>query len=543
MDHEQQLTTYIRAGFGCLQITTAEEDRAVAAITRIAKTELANPKRPQGYDLWHWTVTKGMRDEQGNMVKVFVKKPMPDGSIKDELEPDKMEKSKDPTVALQCIMSGNIGPKSIIVMKDFHMFLKQPNPMIIRLLKEVITFGRQTKRHIIIVGCQMHTQPELEKEIQSIDLPLPSREELKEVAKSIAKSAKKEMNGETDAVLTALSGLTTNEAADAISYSIMATKSIDVGVISKIKTDTIKRNGIVEIVEGKIDIDSIGGLSATKEWLVKRVAAFGPDALKFGLTTPKGLLMIGLSGTGKSAIAKVVATIMGIPMLRLDGGNVFAGLVGKSEENMRRAIQTAEAMAPCVFLWDEIEKSLSGGQSSGQCDGGTTSRVISTFLQWMQDKVKPVFVVATANDVSQLPPETLRRGRFDQIFFVDLPDAEDRRQIWSIHIKRVGRKPDTFDVEALSKATEGFTGAEIESIVSDGLFNAFHAGSELTTEILTASIGETVPLSSTMREKMDKMRKWADGRALNASGKKHEKETTPKTSQEAVHHLSVQDRK
>lgn len=530
MEHEQRLTTFIRAGFGCIQITSAEEDRAVATITRIAKTELANPKRPQGYDLWSWTVTKGMRDEKGEMVKVTVKKPQPDGTFRDELEPDKLEKTKEPTLALQSIMTGNIGPKSIIIMKDFHMFLKQPNPMIIRLLKEVITFGRQTKRHIIIIGCQLNMQPELEKEIQTIDLPLPSREELHDVAKSIAKSAKKELNGDTDSVLTALSGLTTNEAADAISFSIMSTKTIDAGVISKIKTDTIRRNGIVEIVDGKIDIDSIGGLSATKEWLSKRVKAFSKEALQFGLATPKGLLMIGLSGTGKSAIAKVVATIMGVPMLRLDGGNVFAGLVGKSEENMRRAIQTAEAMAPCVFLWDEIEKSLSGGQSSGMCDGGTTSRVISTFLQWMQDKTKPVFVVATANDVSQLPPETLRRGRFDQIFFVDLPDGDDRKQIWSIHIKRVGRKPENFDVEALSGATEGFTGAEIESIVSDGLFNAFYAGTDLTTEILNASIGETVPLSSTMREKMDKMRKWADGRALNASGKtvKHEKEITAK---------------
>lgn len=520
---EQTLTTYIRAGFGAIQVITTEEDRAVASITRIAKKELANPKRPQGYDMWSWTVTKGMRDEQGNMVKVLVKKPMPDGSFKEELEPDKLERTKEPTAALQAIMSGNIGPKSIIVMRDFHMFLKQPNPMIIRLLKEVIAFGRQTKRHIIIVGCQLNMQPELEKEIQSIDMPLPSREELKEVADSISKSAKKELNGDTDAVLTALSGLTTNEAADAISFSIMSTKTIDVDVISRIKMETIKKNGIVEVVEGKVDISSIGGLSATKEWLAKRIKAFSPEAAKFGLQTPKGLLMVGLSGTGKSAIAKVVATIMGVPMLRLDGGNVFAGLVGKSEENMRTAIRTAESMAPCVFLWDEIEKSLSGGQSSGQCDGGTTSRVISTFLQWMQDKVKPVFVVATANDVSQLPPETLRRGRFDQIFFVDLPDNDDRKQIWKIHIKRAGRKPSDFDTDALSVATEGFTGAEIESIVSDGLFNAFHAGSELTTEILAASIKETVPLSSTMREKMDKMRKWADGRALNASGKKYEK--------------------
>jgi ATP-dependent 26S proteasome regulatory subunit len=501
---QQQITTWIRAGISCIQIITAEEERAIATISNIARKDLARGKRPEGYALWTWTITHGLRDEAGTLIQ---------GDREDQI------KSKDPVDMLRFLMRGNVTVRSIIILKDFHMFLKVANPMLIRLLKEAITWGRNTNRHLIIVGCQLNMQPELEKEIQSIDLPLPDRKELAEVVDGIAKSAKQELNGEKEAVIDAMIGLTTNEAADAASYSVASCKKISPAIIKKIKTDTIKRNGIVEIVEGAVDIDSIGGLDATKKWLAKRVKAFSKEAREFGLVMPKGLLMVGPSGTGKSAIAKIVATILGVPMLRLDGGNVFAGLVGESEKNMRKAIQTAEAMAPCVFLWDEIEKSLSGGQSSGMCDGGTTSRVISTFLQWMQDKTKPVFVVATANDVSQLPPETLRRGRFDQIFFADLPDREDREQIWSIHIKKVGRKPKDFDLTVLAEKTDGYTGAEIESIVSDGLFNAFHENSELTTALLDAAIHETVPLSSTMREKIGQMRKWADGRALNASGK------------------------
>jgi SpoVK/Ycf46/Vps4 family AAA+-type ATPase len=299
----------------------------------------------------------------------------------------------------------------------------------------------------------------------------------------------------------------------------MKCKKLDPEVIGKIKTDTIRRNGIVEIVENNSgDMDSIGGLSAIKTWLKKRVAGFTKEAREFGIQSPKGYLIIGISGCGKSEIAKVTASLLKVPMLRLDGGKIFGNFVGDSERNMRTALRTADVMAPCLLFIDELDKALSGSQSSGQCDSGTTSRVVGTLLQWMQDKTTPVFVVATANDVSKLPPETLRRGRFDQIFFVDLPDNEEREQIWNIHIKKVNRKPNDYDLDRLSKETEGYTGAEIASIVGDGLCNAFHEQTEPTTDIFSAAIQETVPLSRTMRERITSMRQWADGRAIRASG-------------------------
>lgn len=511
----EQLTTFIRAGFGCIQVTTAEEDRAVATITNIAKKELANSKRPQGYDLWSWTVTKGMRDEQGNMVKLMVKKPQPDGTFREELEPDKMEKTKEPTTALQAIMTGNIGPRSIIIMKDFHMFLKQPNPMIIRLLKEVIVFGRQTKRHIIIVGCQLNMQPELEKEIQTLDLPLPSREELKEVAQSIAKSAKKELNGDSDGVLTALSGLTTNEAADAISYSIMATKTIDVGVISKIKTDTVRRNGVVEIVDANVSLDDIGGLERYKKHLVSISGTFSKEARDYGLPQPQSILAVGNPGTGKSLSSMACKTVFNVPLVRLEAGRLFGSLVGESERNWRTAFTTAKALGPCILWIDEAEGLFSGMKSSGQCDGGTTNRVVKALLQDMQMNSDGVFFVFTSNDIDGFPDPLIDRC---DVWAFDLPNEVERKSIWSIHITKRKRKPENFDTAKLANITDGFSGRQIEQVWTKAMTAAFNDGRrEPVTEDAELILKGFIPTSVTMKSQIERRRERLKNRAQCAS--------------------------
>lgn len=523
---EDQLLHYIRAGYSCVQVVTNEEERAVAAIKRMAKVELANTKRPEGYPVWTWSVTNGLRDQDMNMVSYVVKQPAQPGvEPVTRTEVDASQKSKDPVNMLNFLMNSNIKQRSLVVLYDFHMFLKQSNPMLIRLLKEAIAFGRRTNRHLIILGCQVNMQPELEREIVTVDLPLPDRDEIRSVLKSVAKSAAsakvKIDGGNEDSIVEAALGLTTNEAADAFSYSIAKTKTLDPDIVAGIKVDTIRRNGVVDIVDDRVSQDDVGGLEAVKSWLEKRIKSFSKEAKEFGIKAPKGLLAIGISGTGKSLVAKTVASTLRRPMLRLEGGKIFGSWVGESERNMRTALHTADIMAPCVLFIDEIEKALGGSDSSSQCDGGTTTRVVGTFLQWMQDKKSEVFVVATANDVSKLPPEILRRGRFDQIFFVDLPDAEERRHIWNIHIKRVNRNAKDFDLDHLVGLTDGYTGSEIASIVDDGLVNAFFADGKLTTESFAAAVGETIPLSSTMRERIHSMRRWADGRALDASGKKN----------------------
>ena len=259
----------------------------------------------------------------------------------------------------------------------------------------------------------------------------------------------------------------------------------------------------------------VGGLDVLKEWLDNRGNAFSSSARDFGLPYPKGVLIIGIPGTGKSLISKAIGSAWSMPVLRLDVGSLFGSFIGQSEANMRKALKTAEALAPCVLWIDELEKSLGG--SSGGTDSGTTARVFGSFLNWMQEKSDPVFVVATANDVSQLPPEMLRKGRFDELFFVDLPSREDRNEIFKIHLSLRGRDPSDYEVEELGLASDQFSGAEIESVVVDGLYRAFSVNRELHKNDMLRSIMDTVPLAKTMGSKIESLRKWAKTRARFAT--------------------------
>lgn len=512
----QQLATSIRASISGILIQTQEEDRALAAVKHTARRELKSKNVPNGYGCLTWTVTNGVD---------YTIDPSLTG-VEQQREEMVRSKTADPILALKLFMDDKVKvpPYTIMVMLDFHLQLKAGNPTMIRLMKEAIRHGRKTNRHIIIIGPEAVKHPELEKEILVMDMPLPNRDDLLEIIHVMmqASGLKEDNESAYEPLVIALSGLTASEAMDALSVSLVKKKKFDPDVIKQIKTNTIKKNSVVEVVEDRVDVGKVGGLDAVKTWIKKRIEAFGIKAKDYGVASPKGVLVIGISGTGKSLIGKVVSSVLGRPMLRLDGGKIFGSLMGESEKNMRAAMAVAEAMAPCVLFIDELEKAMGGSESSGKCDGGTTSRVLGTFLQWLQDKTAQVFVVATANDVSKLPPELLRRGRFDQVFFVDIPSFEERVQIWDIHIRSTNRKSDSFDIGQLAKKTEGFTGAEIESIVADGILDAFTDGVEPTTETFINAIGNTVPLSSTMKEKIASMRKWAEGRAINASGRKHE---------------------
>jgi len=265
---------------------------------------------------------------------------------------------------------------------------------------------------------------------------------------------------------------------------------------------------------------SVGGLGRLKEWLNLREIAFGQEARDYGLPAPKGLALIGIPGTGKSLSAKMIASLWQLPLIRMDVGALFGGLVGQSEENVRRALALAETISPCVLWIDEMEKALSTGSSSG--DSGTSMRVFGSLLSWMQDKKKPVFVVATANDVGKLPPELLRRGRFDEIFFLDLPTTEERKEIFAVHLRKRKRKVGAYDLQRLAAASEGYVGAEIEQAVIDAMYVAFNDTSQpkrdFTTEDVLSAIGRQVPMSQSQRENINYLRQWLqDGRAVSAS--------------------------
>ena len=269
----------------------------------------------------------------------------------------------------------------------------------------------------------------------------------------------------------------------------------------------------------------VGGLEQLKEWLSKRGKAFSPAAREFGLPEPRGILLLGIPGCGKSLTAKAISSMWQLPLLKLDVGKVFSSLVGSSEENVRRAIATAESIAPSILWLDEMEKGFSGLSSSGQTDGGTTARVFGTFLTWLQEKKSPVFVVATCNNVKELPPELLRKGRFDEIFFVDLPSKEERKDIFRIHLEKRHRDPNGFDLEKLAESTKEFAGSELEEIIVSALYDAFDEGCDLKQEHLEKTVAGMIPLSKTMGDQIKGIREWAKIRAKKASNSSWEDET------------------
>jgi SpoVK/Ycf46/Vps4 family AAA+-type ATPase len=274
----------------------------------------------------------------------------------------------------------------------------------------------------------------------------------------------------------------------------------------------------LEYYESREEFSRVAGLDNLKQWLSKRSLAFSDRAAEFGLPAPKGVLLLGVQGCGKSLCAKAASSLWKLPLLRLDIGRMFGSLVGSSEENMRRAVQTAESIAPAILWIDEIDKAFAGTQGSSGSDGGTSSRVFGTFLTCLSEKTAPVFVIATANDISNLPPELLRKGRVDEIFFVDLPSDLERREVFRIHLRKRGRDPDQFNLDELARLSDGFSGAEIEEAIISGLFDAFSKGCDLNTDILKTGLAETVPLSKTMSEELNRLRNWAQGRARSASG-------------------------
>jgi SpoVK/Ycf46/Vps4 family AAA+-type ATPase len=427
---------------------------------------------------------------------------------------------------LEAVLSiAGLPDNSVVLLRDFHLFLQDSNPVLIRALKDALTHAKAKGKCLVVLGCRKLLQPELEREFVTVEITLPGKVELGRALDGICDSAKlpKPKDQEREQILDSASGLTTFEAENAFALSVVSSKAVKAADVSKEKANAIKNNGLLEVVETSAGLEGIGGLNTLKDWLLKRRDAFGQRAREYGLPVPKGVLIIGVPGTGKSLTAKATATVFNRPLLKLDAGRLFGSLVGQSESNLRSAIQTAEAIAPCVLWIDELEKAFAGSKSSGSSDGGTGARVFGGFLSWLQEKTSPVFVIATANDVTQLPPELLRKGRWDELFFTDLPGIEERQQIWAIQITKAGRKHSEFNLDGLATASEGFTGAEIEQCVTDALYRAFAESREPKTADMGTAAAETIPLCKLMSDQIDGLRKWAKGRCRMA-GAEPEKE-------------------
>ena len=432
--------------------------------------------------------------------------------------------TKDPLVALNEVIE-QVEP-AIYIFKDFHPFLGKNNFAVIRRLRDIAQELKSSYKTLVLISPFLSLPPELEKDVTVIDYHLPSIKELGELLDRIIAEVKDnpKIKIELDAtgreeVLKAALGLTLAEAENVFAKALVTGGKLandDIAAIFAEKRQIIRKSGLLDYCDPEVGFDNVGGLDSLKDWLAKRRLAFADKAREFGLPAPRGVLLLGVQGCGKSMCAKAVSSLWQLPLLRLDVGRMFSSLVGSSEENIRRAISIAESIAPCVLWVDEIDKAF-GALSGTSTDSGTSQRVLGTFLTWLAEKTSSVFVVATANNIHVLPPELLRKGRFDEIFFVDLPDDRERKDIFAIHLSQRGRQTGQFDLDLLSNASSGLSGAEIEQAVVSAMFDAFYQKREVTNEDITTAINETVPLSKTMAEETNALRDWCSTRARHAS--------------------------
>jgi AAA+ superfamily predicted ATPase len=500
---QQELEVLIRARYPLLYVVSWEEERVEQQLAEIAR---ARNKR-----FLVWTCTQGI-------VKHGTATAPGKGTAG----------TADPLAALDAVIH-QVEP-AIYLFKDFHPFMEEhrSNLAIVRRLRDVAHHLRDTYKTIVVVAPMLRLPLELAKDVTVLEFSLPGPAEFNRLLDRIIDDLKDKPRvrinldaSGRERLLQAARGLTLKEAENVFAKTIVLDGKLDasdVSVVFSEKQQIVRKSGLLEYYESQEQLENVAGLEKLKDWLLKRGLAFSERAAEFGLPAPRGLLLLGVQGCGKSLCAKAAASLWKLPLLRLDIGRMFGSLVGSSEENMRRAIHTAESIAPAILWVDEIDKAFGGAAQSGGSDGGTAVRVFGTFLTWLSEKRSPVFVIATANDISQLPPELLRKGRLDEIFFVDLPNPDERRDVFRIHLHRRHRKPERFDLDELSRYSEGFSGAEIEEAIVSALYDAFSRNQELDQQTLRNALAETVPLSKTMHEELSRLRAWASGRARPASG-------------------------
>ena len=541
---DESFDLYVKSGAPIIAITTTEVDRCtenLQALTKKLSAELKDRNLPDshaylrdhGYAFMIWDMARGWHSPKGEVVA----------------------KTDKPEAALEYLTRkderGSETPPGIYVMQNFHLHLQDPYtlPVFIQRLRDVYSICKAKGVHLFIVGCQNEFPTEIRPQIASMDFSLPTRDELVEIIKDFLTKYGREVKdkkgktedtvilmSEVEAAADAATGMTTYELEAAIAVALKMSKGqhLDRNLIFEEKAQIVKRSGLLEHIPTDLTLDSdVGGLENLKTWLRLVAKAFNnrKAAEEYNLPIPKGFLAAGLSGTGKTLTAKAVASLFGVPLFRCDIGRVFGGIVGETETKTRELFDLMTALSPAVFLIDEMEKSLSGAASSGATDGGVTSRLLGGFLYFMQEKTVPAYIVGTVNSVDALPPELLRRGRFDEFWMLDLPSKIEREQILDIHIKNKGRDNEKFWKgkenkelkEKILTQTDQFVGAEIEDIIKQAMFFAFAQDREFTPADILMAAEKTIPLTKTKPEEMQALRKWAVGKARPASGSDRDK--------------------
>ncbi len=424
--------------------------------------------------------------------------------------------SNNPLGVLNWLKGQSSEVSTVLLVKDFHKFYDDPS--INRTIKELSSSLKKTSHNLIISSHLLPSSEELDELMTILNLPLPDQKELKNLIKNIAINTNSNLQEQDlNELSIASSGLTEIKVKQVTAKALAQRGKIsreDIRDILEEKKQVIARSEILEFFEAKSSQDDIGGLNVLKVWLNQRYRAFSKEARDYGLPIPKGVLLVGAQGTGKSLTAKSISKSWSMPLLRLDVGRLFSSLVGSSEARTRETILRAEAMSPCILWIDEIDKGFGGDARS---DGGTSQRVLASLLTWMAEKESAVFVIATANAIDKLPPELLRKGRFDEIFFLDLPNSEERLSILDLHLKK--RRPSyNFPLSTIIDRTDGFSGAELEQAVIEGMHISFSENRELLEKDLIKAVSELVPLSRTAKEQISLLKEWSStGRARSAS--------------------------
>lgn len=489
MSFAEEFELLLRARYPLIYVPTREEERVEGAIAQCAK---------QGNRSFYvWDFVDGY---QGN--------PNDAGSGK-----------RNPVQALELVEKLPPTVAAVFVLRDFHRFLD--DVAVARKLKNLARLLKSQPKNIVLISPQVTIPDDLSDVLTVLDFPLPTASEIRQELERLTMATGRSLDSRVlDDLVRSCQGLSMERIRRVLARAIATHGELqaeDVDLILEEKRQTIRQTQILDFYPATERISDIGGLDNLKDWLLRRGGAFSEKARQYGLPHPRGLLLVGIQGTGKSLTAKAIAHHWHLPLLRLDVGRLFAGLVGESESRTRQMIQLAEALAPCVLWIDEIDKAFAG--LDGRGDSGTSNRVFGTLITWLAEKTSPVFVVATANDIEALPPEIKRRGRFDEIFFVGLPSQEERKAIFEVHLMRLRpHNLQSYDLERLAYETPEFSGAEIEQILTEAMHLGFSQGRDFTTDDVLEAASQMIPLARTAQEQIEKLQRFAaEGRARLAS--------------------------
>ena len=493
MKFTSELDIFLKARYPVIYINTSEEDRVEYVIRKNIKTTLNR-------SIYSWDFIDGYTNNPNN--QGFAK--------------------RNPLQALELVERLHPETPALFLLKDFNRFLTDLS--VSRKLRNISRILKLQPKTIIIIGSDLIIPKELQELITVLQFQLPVEEEITEELNRLINSLNIDIELELFEKLTrACQGLSLERIRRVLSKIIATYKTLDnqsIGVLLSEKKQIISQTEILEYYSVNENIASLGGLNNLKDWLNKRKSAFTLQAMNYGLPTPRGLLLLGIQGTGKSLTAKAIANDWELPLLKLDVGKLFGGIVGESESRLREMIHVAESISPCVLWIDEIDKAFSNTTSKG--DSGTSNRVLATFLSWLSEKTKPVFVISTANNIELLPLEIIRKGRFDEIFFLDLPKIEEREEIFKIHLQEF--RPESwksFDYLKLAKLSESFSGAEIKQSIIDAMYHAFYQEREFTTDDICLALKELIPLANLESNQMLKLQNWASSGQIRLASSKH----------------------